>query len=172
MCGKGKFQKIWKLQETDACPHCGQLEDALHVWTCQAPAISTLWEQSLQQLQSHLLQLDTDPKIITGVIYYLKSWTSDHLLQPIHDTSIKKLLHLQDTIGKRQFFEGWLHSGWEKLQEQYYTNINSWQNGKCWMIAVITKLWEIAWDIADFCNAIFHQQDNESSDKNIAALNL
>jgi hypothetical protein len=34
MCGVRKFQKLWKTSETDFCPHCGQPEDALHVWQC------------------------------------------------------------------------------------------------------------------------------------------
>jgi hypothetical protein len=82
------------------------------------------------------------------------------------------MLDLQEYIGKRQFFEGWLHIGWERLQDGYYTNINSKRNGKRWMIAVITKLWEIAWDIWDFCNEIFHHQTNESSTQDSAALDF
>jgi hypothetical protein len=152
MCGVGKFQKIWKLRETDACPHCGEPEDALHVWQCRSSAVSNLWEHSLEKLRNHLLRLDTDPKIITGIIYYLTSWRTDRCLSPITDNTIKDMLDLQEYIGIRQFFEGWLHVVWERLQDRYYTNINSRRNGKRWLIAVITKLWEIAWDIWDFRN--------------------
>lgn len=100
ICGVGKFQKIWKLCETDACPHCGQPEDALHVWQCRDQAVSKLWEHSLEKLRNHLLRLDTDQNIITGLIHYLTSWRSDILLHPITDNTINALLDLQESIGK------------------------------------------------------------------------
>jgi hypothetical protein len=43
MCGVGKFQKIWRMRETDACPHCSVFEDALHVWTCVANTVADVW---------------------------------------------------------------------------------------------------------------------------------
>lgn len=171
MCGVGKFQKIWKLKDTDACPHCGQPEDSYHVWTCKADSVHTLWEQSLNKLRNHLLCLDTDPTIMMGIIHYLQSWRSDTSLKPLQDTSIQQMLSLQDTRGIRQFFEGWWHGNWELLQQQYYTSINSHRNGKRWTIAIITKLWEIAWDIWEFCNAVLHEQENITTETDNAAIN-
>lgn len=142
MCGVGKFQKIWKLRETDACPHCGCREDSLHVWTCRSPAVVALWDQELITIRNYLQKIDTDPTIIEGILHYLKSWRSDQLLQPLHNSTMRRMLLLQDTIGRRQFFEGWLHSERDKLQQQFYIKINSRRNGKRWTIAVSTKMWE------------------------------
>jgi hypothetical protein len=80
------------------------------------------------------------------------------------------MLDLQDTIGARQFFEGWVHLEWESLQAQYYKEIKSRRSSKRWTIALITKLWDIAWDLWDFRNAVFHHQHNLSLQEDTSAL--
>jgi hypothetical protein len=69
-------------------------------------------------------------------------WREGSLLQPIDGQQYRKLLELQETIGARQFFEGWMHKEWEILQQQYYVNTNSHRSSKWWTIAFITKLWQ------------------------------
>jgi hypothetical protein len=163
MCGVGKFQKIWKMRETDSCPHCGKPEDAVHVWTCDSPAVDEVWTQSLLKLESTLKKLDTDPQLLDTIIAYLHSWRSEDNLQPLRSREYKSLIDKQNTIGPRQFFEGWHHIDWELMQELYYQNIKSRQSAKRWTIAVITKLWDTAWDLWEFQNLIFHHQENQST---------
>jgi hypothetical protein len=57
------------------------------------------------------------------IVSYLHSWKHGWLLQPLSEQKLWHLLNLQDTKGARQFFEGWVHSDWELLQEQYYISI-------------------------------------------------
>jgi hypothetical protein len=71
MCGVGKFKKKWKLRETNACPRCGQYEDSLHVWKCNAEAVTDVWEHSLTNLRTSLRKLDTDPDLTDLIINYL-----------------------------------------------------------------------------------------------------
>jgi hypothetical protein len=124
MCGVGKFQKLWKVRETDSCPHCGKPEDALHVWTCDSPMVDEVWTQSLLKLKSTLKKLDTDPQLLDTIIAYLHSWRSEDTLKPLSG-EYKSLIDKQNTIGPRQFFEGWHHIDWELVQERYYQNIQS-----------------------------------------------
>jgi hypothetical protein len=51
MCIVGKFQKIWCMRETDACPHCGLFEDALHVWTCESNTVADVWTTLILNLK-------------------------------------------------------------------------------------------------------------------------
>jgi hypothetical protein len=81
-------------------------------------------------------------------------------------------LDLQDTIGAQQFFEGWLHCEWEVVQAKYYTDIHSRRSGKRWTIALITKLWDITWDLWEYRNAVYHQHQNISQLEDIEAMNL
>ncbi len=170
MCGVGKFQRIWKTKETSSCPHCDQYEDALHVWKCQADTVEEVWSTSIQNLQKHLRKLDTDPELITAITDYLDSWQHDTLLTPIEDIKYRRMLELQDTIGVRQFFEGWVHQDWEKLQEQYYIATTSRRSSKRWTIAFITKLWDVAWDLWDFRNAVYHHKQNFALREDTSAL--
>jgi hypothetical protein len=64
MCGVGKFQKIWQTSESASCPHCGQYEDALHVWKCKAETVTDVWNNSLHTLASSLRKIDTDPELV------------------------------------------------------------------------------------------------------------
>jgi hypothetical protein len=99
MCGVGKFQKIWKLKETNACPHCGQYEDLIHVWKCKAEAVKDVWEHSLANLRTSLRKLDTEPDLINLIINYLDSWRNDHNLQLLSTSKYRQLLEMQDAIG-------------------------------------------------------------------------
>jgi hypothetical protein len=172
MCGVGKFQKIWKMREMDACPHCGYQETATHVWKCQADSVSDIWCNSIKNLQKRLQKIDTDTDtdLVQCIISYLNAWRYGHLLTSIDQEHLKELLALQDTIGAQQFFEGWIHKQRELTQNRYYQKINSRRSGKWWTIALITKLWEVAWDLWDFCNTVFHQQQNRSRDEDISIL--
>jgi hypothetical protein len=140
MCGVGKYQKIWKLRKTNSCPHCGQFEDALHVWKRQEPHVKEVWENSLITLKNSLRRLDTDPDLLTIIIDYLNAWCDDEHLQALDEETYRSLLEGQNDIGARQFFEGWLHSEWEVVQEKYYMDINSCRSSKRWTVAIITKL--------------------------------
>jgi hypothetical protein len=53
----------------------------------------------------------------------------------MEDATYQGLLDLQDSIGARQFFEGWLHYEWEVLQQKYYMEINSREAAKMDYIA-------------------------------------
>jgi hypothetical protein len=117
MCGVGKFQKLWKMRETDSCPHCG------HIWTCGSPAVNEVWTQSLLKLESALKKLDTDPQLLETIIAYLTSWQLDDTLRPLGSVEYRLMTDKQNTIGQRQFFEGWHHTDWELVQERYYQNL-------------------------------------------------
>jgi hypothetical protein len=124
----------------------------------------------MYNLKRTLHKIDTDPELIKIIISYLNTWRDRSLLQPIPASKYRQLLELQDTIGARQFFEGWLHVEWEQVQAQYYTGTNSKRSGKWWTIALINKLWEVAWDLWDFRNAVCHHQVNQSLQADIEIL--
>ncbi len=172
MCGVGKFQKIWRMRETDACPHCSLFEDALHVWTCESNTVAVVWTTSILSLRNTLLQLFTDPELITLIVTYLNTWRKGSLLLHIGVHKYRKLLELQETIGARQFFEGWLHKEWEIVQHQYYLTTNSRRSSKRWTIALITKLWEVDWDLWDFRNAVYHHQQNHSLENDMSLIDV
>jgi hypothetical protein len=170
MCGVGKFQKIWKTSETDECPHCGMIEDSLHVWKCQARTVSTIWSDSLKTLEYALRKIDTCPDLIDLILQYLNAWRYDDDVHPLTKPSLRKLLELQDTIGARQFFEGWVHKEWDVLQTRYLSEISSRRSGKRWTSALISKMWDVAWDLWEHRNAVYHHKSNKALSADTAIL--
>ncbi len=75
MCGVGKFLLKWKESTTAACPICGALEDAPHVWICPDPDAEQRWSQSLNNVQDWMTSVDKDPAISRAILHYLRGWT-------------------------------------------------------------------------------------------------
>jgi hypothetical protein len=53
---------------------------------------------------------------------------------------------------------------WREMQSAYYRLMNSRKSSKCWLIAVIRKVWMIAWDLWEHHNSILHEQENLQTD--------
>jgi len=160
MCGVGKFIKRWKEQEEDACPRCGAQEDAPHVWLCKGQGTEDRWTKALQELENLLHQLDTDPTLTHIILVYLRGWWSNEGISYIPPRNFQELLHRQNLVGWWRFFEGWLVGAWAEHQHRYYTLIHSARTGRRWVCAIITKLWNIAWDMWEHRNGILHENEN------------
>jgi hypothetical protein len=50
MYGVGKYMKLWKQWDIDACPRCVLREDAQHVWWCKTEETEILWESLWNKL--------------------------------------------------------------------------------------------------------------------------
>jgi hypothetical protein len=152
MRGVGKFMKCWKLRKTSDYPRCGEHEDAQHVWKCQGPGVQDIWEKSLEKLDNWFNIMQTDPDIQHCILTYLRSWKDGSQPETTYYVVTEELLKHQVEIGWRQIFEGWLSREWTNAQQAYYHVTKSRQTGKCWTIALIKKLWEIAWDLWEHRN--------------------
>jgi hypothetical protein len=163
MCGVGKFMVRWKQRDSAACPRCGEFEDAPHVWICKAASTYPLWDKALQDLEDWMTTVDTDPDIQSAILHYLRAWR-DNISNP-HDTTaeVDSLVQQQSIHGWRLFFEGWTDIGWEETQQLYYSFLCSRRTGRRWVIALIKKMWQIAWDLWEHRNGILHEQQNAVS---------
>jgi hypothetical protein len=64
-----------------------------------------------------------------------------------HLDSLQDALQAQDVIGWDNFFDGRLSIAWERIQESHYKWCQSRNSGRRWTIALIQKLWDVAWDL-------------------------
>jgi len=161
MCGVGKFMHRWKERDNPNCPRCESFEDAEHVWLCNGCNSSEVWESSLKTLDEWMVSVQTDPDIKSIILTYLQSWRSNSVAE--HDASLDimaTLIKVQEVFGWRDFFEGWIPVAWVEAQQAYYSLISSFRTGKRWVTLLITKLWDIAWDLWEHRNGVLHQQDN------------
>jgi hypothetical protein len=59
---------------------------------------------------------------------------------------------------------------WEDIQTHYYKTKHSQRSGKRWTMTLISKLWDVAWGLWDFRNAVYHKQSNHSLHDDTIAL--
>ena len=97
------------------------------------------------------------------ILTYLQSWRNGLIPNSHHPISIQE--PIQDIIDQQQdirwqsVFTGWTTAEWECLQPAYYAAICSWKPEKRWLICIITKLWQVAWDMWDQCTEDLHPQE-------------
>jgi hypothetical protein len=164
MCGVGKFMHRWKQREDSSCPRCGEHEDSGHVWKCHGEGADEVWEKSISALEGWMIQSQMDPDIQHTIFCYLNAWRSDSGTPLPNNFFLEEALSSQGSIGWRRFFEGWLSIEWALTQQAYYSLIRSRRTGKRWVVSLIQKLWDIAWDLWEHRNGILHEKTNLVSD--------
>lgn len=160
-CGTGKMMLKWKKREADHCPRCNAShEDHIHI--CKCTGATSLWDQALSQLAQYLVQLETLPQLAEIIISRSRAWRSDTAPEEFPQLSFRGLaaaLETQDSMGWKPFFEGRPAYQWAQLQQVCYEWHKKRRTGKRWVIALIKKLWDIAWDMWMDRNDTLHRQD-------------
>jgi len=105
-------------------------------------------------------KLDTDPTLAHIISLYLCSWRTSEAITYEPPRKFQALLQAQSAVGWGKFFEGWVVSQWTEQQNRYYKIIRSHRTGRCWTIAILQKLWNIAWDMWEHRNSILHKKEN------------
>jgi hypothetical protein len=152
-----------KKRTSNLCPRCNtEVEDATHVWQCQDPRATAVWVQSIANLKVWMQTQRTDPGIIKVLCAKLLAWQCGST-EPIPVATVDGLqdvVQKQDAIGWQSLLEGRPALGWSLLQDRYLQKINSRRSGLRWLIALIQKLWDIAWDMWDNRNKVLHDTEN------------
>jgi hypothetical protein len=156
--GVGVKMVQWRMRGTAECPRCGQEEDCRHVWTCHSPDARWIRMQHFAKLDTWMENQETQPDLRREMINGLQAWSvgmgrTTHVRTPLH---IRHLLEEQDTIGWTNMVEGCMAMGWTEAQELYLRMIGSKRSGLRWMVAIISKLWDIAWDLWEQRNGFLH----------------
>lgn len=161
----------WKEWDSDLCPHCGQPEDAPHVWRCRGEGTAEIWDKAVQELESLLRKRNTDPTLVHILLTYLRGWYSGESIQYEPPRAFQELVQQQSLIGWTRFFEGWLAEQWAWKQQHYYQIIKSSRTGRRWVIAVIEKFWNTAWVLWEHRNGVLHKKENFVTQSMIIQLN-
>jgi hypothetical protein len=95
-----------------------------------------------------------------AIIEYLDGWRND---APASVNISQEWIHQaflgQSMLGWRNLLEGFVHVSWRQTQQIYFSRIGSARSPKRWIVALIQKLWEIAWDMWEHRNGILHDKD-------------
>jgi len=102
----------------------------------------------------------TDPDLQALLLLLLDNWRFDRTLSADLPPYLKDLAQKQALLSGNRLLEGWLRPDWQWYQQRYYCRIWSKRNGRRWLVAVIQKLWDTAWDLWDHRNNVLHEQDS------------
>ncbi len=160
MCGVGKFMARWKQRESPDCPRCGDFEDASHVRRCHGSGADQIWLQSLEGFKVWMDKQDTDPDLSTLLIDMLQAWRTESAFHGNVPYGLNLLEIRQSELGGQALLEGQLSFEWEASQQAYLTFIKSRKTGKCWVVQLIQRLWDIAWELWEHRNGILNEQTN------------
>jgi hypothetical protein len=155
----------WKMRESAACPRCGEEEDSKHVWTCHSPDARWMRIQHILKLEVWLEENETQPEIRRELINGLKAWSVGTVRRTFHQMPdhIRQVLAYQDAIGWTNLFEGCFDNRCMEAQALYYRAIGSQRSGLRWTVAVVKKLWDVAWDLWEQRNGFLHRAKYEAT---------
>ena len=171
--GVGVKKVQWKMETSAACPRCGADEDCTHVWECHSPDARWLRMQRLFELESWLDKQQTHPELLKELMNGLRAWSVGVVRMTSYGTSdsIREAVEQQDEIGWSNMIEGWVAIGWTEVQEAYYRSLGSRRTGLRWTVAIINKLWDIAWDLWEQRNGILHDKEYQEQLQNLPGIN-
>jgi hypothetical protein len=124
------------------------LEDATHVWKCHGEGADNVWFRSLDSLREWMDKHDTDPDLVDLLVSMLQAWR-DEVTPTEAPYGLQLLLTRQLELGGQALIEGKLSYEWEACNQAYLNFIHSHQTGKRWVVQLIKRLWDIAWDLWD-----------------------
>ena len=123
---------------------------AVHVWKYPSGSTRLVWRNVLKQFEFFFVDSKTCPAIAQCIISRFRSWKANNAvanLSGLHFLGLQQALVEQDNIGWQPAFEGRWSTHWAEVQATYYWFIGSSKTGKRWIIALIKKCWDIAWDL-------------------------
>ena len=160
-CGVGKMMHRWGLWTKPNCPRCpAEVESTTHVWECPAPDAQVVWEQSIDRLREWMASTDTDPNLASALTQALLYWKQGRPVPPLPvqaPASLRTAYARQQEMGWTACLEGRLDLHWRETQAAYFKAIASRKNTLRWTAALITKLWDVAWDQWEHRNGIVHR---------------
>jgi hypothetical protein len=167
-CSVGKMEQIRGNQDHAGCPRCGQFEDTAHVVRCKGTNTTVIFEVAVRKLEILMGDKFTAPDIISAVGTRIRQWrqfsTNQTLDQatplPRHrkqdEFGAKEAVGDQDKIGWYNLLLGRMSAKWMDAQQKYIESLDKRTTGRRWTIAIISKLWDISWDMWQHRNHIKH----------------
>jgi hypothetical protein len=120
-----------------------------------------VWEKSITALRLWLQTKGTLPNFTAIICDRLSAWRYDrpNSVPMSNCPGLKRTIETQDQLGWRCLLEGVPAKGWAEIQEAYFGRKGSRRSGKRWLVAVLKKLSDIAWDQWEHRNGISHDKE-------------
>ena len=151
----GRYMHSMRQWRTNLCPRCFQPnETTFHVLSCQADNAQDKRATLLSEVQQELHDLNTNPSIVTDLLFLLRASSSS---EPNNlTTRTSPLIDAQLQLSPLQFLQGRLVKAWRHQQQLYYQSISSQQSALRWASKVLTCIWRFAFSLWDHRNNVLH----------------
>lgn len=158
-CATGRMMYRRKEHETDECSRCGAPKTVEHIWKCDKDT-QELWEKALQGVREWLISYRTHPELVRIIIQGIMCWRTN---QPMSAESsvpwLQDIVTKQNECGWRNFFEGMILTDWQCVMNQQLKRMRSQKSSKRWVVLLIQKMWQVAWDLWEHRNGYLHNQE-------------
>ena len=156
-------RKEWKHSR---CPRCGEdQESTTHVWVCPDPRAGELWNKEMQGFQTWLHQNRTHLEVSEVIIANLNAWRNGQPF-PVYTGNypgLRNAVTQQTLLGWGAAFEGRWHTSWESIQQLHFKNCGLRRSGRRWLIAMVIKLWNTAWNMWEHRNGVMVEVQEEEA---------
>jgi hypothetical protein len=110
-------------------------------------------------MQEWLQCQDSCPALAQIFIRVLTNWKDKSPV--LYDSELdfpgmQRLIHSQTQIGWRLFLDGCIALEWAKVQQHYYTWMDSLKSGSKWAEGLIKQLWEVEFSAWEHRNSVLH----------------
>ena len=151
----GRYMHSMRQWRTNLCPRCLQSnETTIHVLSCQAASAQVIRATLLREVQQELNNINTDPSIVTDLLFLLRATSSSE--PNILTTRTSPLIDAQLQLSPLQFLQGRLVKAWRHQQQLYYQSIESHQSALRWASKVLICIWRFAFSLWDHRNNVLH----------------
>jgi hypothetical protein len=155
------FRKEWTHSK---CPCCGaDNETSEHVIKCPSQQSRKIFLDALDSLAEWMEKQNTQPSMQAAILEHLRSWVSDgpEPYDPERSAKLRAALIEQESIGWFPFMMGLHTTKFAEIQHHYYLSLDRQNTGLRWTTALITKLFDVAWDMWDQRNKVLKSTPHE-----------
>jgi hypothetical protein len=167
-CRVGKMMKVYRFQTHTKCPRCQQPnENVKHVLKCQSYGT-----KQMRALSSWITKNDGPEGMGDVITQNLTAWRQNSMYpHPPIDTTLRKAVLQQDSLGWNNFLHGFISSKWRQAIDMHFKKINSKKSSTLWVSRLVRKIWDIQRQLWNDRNEALHGEGNTIHVEEITAIN-
>lgn len=132
-----------------ACPCCRHPDETTsHVLLCENPTRKKLYHESLTKLETWLRQRETDPRLTTMIMRYLRGRSTKSMQSCCEGRRSTRSRYFRlatqvDRLGWQNFTEGRIPRQLERIQCRHYHRIESQRSSRKWAAELIDQIFKL-----------------------------
>jgi hypothetical protein len=114
----------------------------------------------MKNLKEWLLASNTHPEMVRSIVDGLNSWRLGNSTGSTHIPWLQAIIDKQNKCGWQNFFEGLLLKDWRTEMNRHLSKLKTGKSSRRWAVALIRKMWQVAWDLWEHRNGYLHDNEN------------